>query len=211
MTPQRNLAPWVEGSINSKNRPVGIFGAEMSKTLLDFVAACLHCEYMKRLCAALPGHFPSAAGLPSLGARHSGLLPQILSGRGNRGFTLIELLVVVAVIAVLAGITLAALGGANEKAARDRARTEIASIANALESYRSQRGDYPAARGENVPYSEIAAYLQMQGSTVQNGQLVDPFGRPYFYIVPGQRNPASFDLFSKGKDTSDTNKFIGNW
>jgi general secretion pathway protein G len=103
------------------------------------------------------------------------------------------------------------LGGVNEKAARDRARTEIAAIANALESYRAQRGDYPPARGSSVPYSDIAAYLQISGGAVQGGQLTDPYGSPYVYILPGQRNPASFDLFSQGKDRSDTNKFIGNW
>ena len=133
-------------------------------------------------------------------------------GRGTApAFTLIELLAVVAVITILAGITLAALGGVNEKAARDRARTEIAAIANALESYRAQRGDYPPARGSSVPYSDIAAYLQISGGAVQGGQLTDPYGNPYVYILPGQRNPASFDLFSQGKDRSDTNKFIGNW
>lgn len=133
---------------------------------------------------------------------------------GHRsGFTLIELLVVVAVIAVLAGITLGAMGGVQDKAARDRTRAEISAIANALESYRTEYGAYPPpANGTNLAHSNIARYLEARGDQVVEGLLTDPFGQNYVYR-PGtnaQRNRASFDLYSLGKDGS-SNSIIGNW
>lgn len=167
---------------------------------LDTKETCLHCEYMKS-----PSHAVNRGG--SHQARGS---------RGRRrlgGFTLIELITVAAVIAIIAGITLAALSGVNAKAARDRARVEVSAIANALEGYRSQNGDYPPAlSGNKVPVQVIRPFLSDAGSMLQDGELKDPFGNPYVYNVQSPlRNPASFDLYSQGNDPQNTNGWIGNW
>lgn len=128
------------------------------------------------------------------------------------GFTLIELLIVVAVIAILAGITLAAMGGANQKAARDRTKAEIAAIANALQAYHSQNGEYPPSAGGLVPYQQIQGYLATERIEVLGTTLKDPFGGDYFYSRPGTRNRVSFDLWSTaGSATNEPNKHIGNW
>jgi general secretion pathway protein G len=130
------------------------------------------------------------------------------------GFTLIELLVVVAVIAVLAGLTLAALGGVNQKAARDRTKAEVSALVNAMESYRSQRGAYPPADQKNysgnVPYDEIATYMESFSGSVSNSSVVDPYGGNYIYLKPGLTNPASFDLYSTAGGTNNAS-WIGNW
>jgi len=69
-----------------------------------------------------------------------------------QGFTLIELLVTITVIALLAGLTLAAVGGVNQKASRDKAKAEIAAISNALEQFKSVREDYPTNSDTNNFY-----------------------------------------------------------
>ena len=58
-------------------------------------------------------------------------------------FTLLELLTVMAIIITLAGIVLAGVGYAQQKAARDRATAEIAALGAALESYKADNGEYP--------------------------------------------------------------------
>jgi prepilin-type N-terminal cleavage/methylation domain-containing protein len=60
-----------------------------------------------------------------------------------RAFTLIELLTVMAVIVVLAGLTLMGAGYANKKAATSRAEAEIQALSAALESYKADQGTYP--------------------------------------------------------------------
>jgi len=109
---------------------------------------------------------------------------------------------------------LAALGGANQKAARDRTKAEIAAMANALEAYRSQYGAYPDAEpNDAVPYELIRGYLATDRLDVgTNNVPVDPFGVAYSYVRPGTRNRVSFDLWSRaGAGANETHKHIGNW
>jgi len=127
-------------------------------------------------------------------------------------FTIVELLVVIAVISVLAGFTLMALGGSNEQAARKRAKVEVSGMGNALEAYRSKFGSYPAAlNGSNVPLTNIARFLQSEKIAEAAGAALDPYGSPYIYLYPGTRNRATYDLYSEGRDKTQTNAYIGNW
>jgi general secretion pathway protein G len=137
---------------------------------------------------------------------------------GQSGLTLIELLVTITVIALLAGLTLAAVGGVNQKSYRDKAKAEIAAICNALEQYKSVNDSYPAAgAGGFVPFAETGEtirpfFIANKISTNAAGELLDPYGKEYLYKKPGDKNPASFDVFSKGKDgATDTADDIGNW
>lgn len=64
---------------------------------------------------------------------------------GLRAFTLIELLTVIAIIGILAAITFGVMRGAQERAAISQAKVELSVLAQALESYKMQYGDYPQA------------------------------------------------------------------
>src|SRR2546430_10769256 len=65
-------------------------------------------------------------------------------------FTLIELLVVFGIILILAGLVLSTVGYARKKGARARAETEIAAMAAACESYKSDNGIYPRDTTNNT-------------------------------------------------------------
>ncbi len=74
-----------------------------------------------------------------------------VGARGNRrrrGLTLIEILVVIAIMALLAGIATHTLFATIIRARVAQARSEIARIAGAVESYRREFGAYPPDTGE---------------------------------------------------------------
>lgn len=94
----------------------------------------------------------------------------------NKGFSLIELMVVVAIIAVLAAVGMVSYRSANERARDSRRQADLQQIASALEMYRTDEGEYPAALGDLV----TGNYMREVP--------VDPSGISYVY--PGTATPS---------------------
>ena len=61
----------------------------------------------------------------------------------RKGFTLLELLVVIAIIGVLITIGVQSYTALNKQARDGRRASDLQTIRTALESYRSQEGEYP--------------------------------------------------------------------
>ncbi len=85
---------------------------------------------------------------------NAGILPvlnpdalRVSSGRPvgwrHRAFTLIELLSAMAVVAILATITIGSIRGVKERAKMARARSDLAALSTALEEFKRHYGDYP--------------------------------------------------------------------
>jgi general secretion pathway protein G len=163
-----------------------------------------------RASAGNPSRFVFSA-FPHPAFSSSAIRPQSSVLGRFAAFTLIELLVVIAIIGILAGITIAAMGGVNEKAARDRTVGDIAAISNALEVYRSRFDAYPPpTNSDRLPFLAIAPFFETRSSQTNANLLLDFYGQEFRYRYPGQRNTATFDLWSVGKNRS-TNDHIGNW
>jgi general secretion pathway protein G len=79
----------------------------------------------------------------------------------SRGFSLMELIVVVAIIVILAGLTLGGMALVNQKTARDTAKVQLGLIQTALETYNSENKSYPpnpdpmGERGDEVLYKYL--------------------------------------------------------
>lgn len=123
------------------------------------------------------------------------------------GFTLIELMIVVIIIAALAAMVAPNLISRSDEAKAKIAKGDLSSIDLALKLYRLDNSAYPTTEqgldvllvaGAKEPYLEKKA--------------LDPWGRKYLYRCPGTHRPASYDLFSAGRDGKEgTDDDIVNW
>ncbi|MCR4326794.1 MAG: type II secretion system GspH family protein [Candidatus Roizmanbacteria bacterium] len=71
--------------------------------------------------------------------------------RHTAGFTLLELLVVISIMGILIAIGVQSYTTLNKQARDGRRISDLQTIRTALESYRSQNGDYPADLSPIVP------------------------------------------------------------
>jgi general secretion pathway protein G len=135
-----------------------------------------------------------------------------LSGRGRAGFTLIELLLVLVILAVLAAVVVPKFTGRSEQAREAAARTDIASIETALDSFEVDAGRFPTTdEGLDALLRAPSNVRAWRGPYLKRGAN-DPWGNPYVYRFPGQNNPGSYDLYSIGPDGQDGgDDDITNW
>jgi type II secretion system protein G len=142
--------------------------------------------------------------------------------RAKGAFTLIELLIVMAIIAILASLVLAAAGSVQKKGARSRAEGEIKAVEAALESYKSDNGDYPtnSSSGSAVlitalmPTNGTKVYFEFKSKYTNAQGWIDPFGFNYNYTYTnGAPNNGSnnYDLWSTAGGSTNTNTWIKNW
>ena len=134
----------------------------------------------------------------------------------RRAFTLIELMIVIVIIAALAAMVIPRLNGRSEDAKIAIDQSDINSnIALALKLYETDNGFYPtteqglAALIGKPPTNPIP--LNWKGPYLERN-FIDPWKNLYQYKCPGTHNPASYDLYSLGKDgVEGSADNITNW
>ncbi len=137
------------------------------------------------------------------------------SAMRNRGFTLLEIMVVVAIIAIMSTVVVVSLIGNVDEARVARAKSDVQSLASALQLYKLDNFTYPTTQqglealttkpSGNPPAPNWKVYV----STLP----LDPWNSPYQYLQPGQRG--DIDVYSMGSDKKPGGEGpaadIGNW
>jgi general secretion pathway protein G len=126
-------------------------------------------------------------------------------GEAESGFTLVELMVVIVIIGLLATVVIINVLPATDKAAKTKAKADVATLEQGVEMYRLNKLRYPnAAEGLQAVSSE--GYVKRLPK--------DPWGNPYRYAAPG-RDGRAFDIYSYGADGREggtgQDADIGNW
>ncbi len=139
--------------------------------------------------------------------------------RLHAAFTLIELLTVVAIIGILAAITLGVAKGFNERATIDKARAELSALAIALESYKRAYGDYPqtGSAANNATAIEASAadapgilFNALVGKRGPQGAAID--GKRFVELERFKfQSTAVVDLPVGGDTTQRNNAFVDPW
>jgi len=121
----------------------------------------------------------------------------------TKGFTLVEILIVLALIGIVAGLTMSNIGGIFGGSKVKAAQQWVNSTGEAyVTSYLTLVGEYPSTLSDlQTPPDGIPPFVK------RASDLNDPWKKPYQYQYPGTNNPSSFDLFT----TSPEGKIIGNW
>ena len=122
----------------------------------------------------------------------------------RRGFTLIELLVVIIVVAILVALLLPAINGAVRTARNAAVQAEINLLAQALESFKANYGDYPPSRFLCIENGNYAQYFG-DTTTLNGGTFTDPTSPGAGDITLGQlaqRSAAALRKFFPQVNTS---------
>ncbi|MFH1900793.1 MAG: type II secretion system major pseudopilin GspG [Candidatus Omnitrophota bacterium] len=130
-------------------------------------------------------------------------------------FTLVELLLVVVIISCLVAMVMPRLTGRSEQAKIAIAKADVtANIPTALKLYELDNGNFPTT--EQGLAALLAKPTSHPAPTNWNGPYLekkplDPWGKEYKYKCPGTRRTYDYDLYSLGKDGTESADDVGNW
>jgi general secretion pathway protein G len=123
--------------------------------------------------------------------------------RPRSGFTLIEILVVIVVIAILATLVAPNIFQHVGAAKDATAKSQIEMLSAALDAYRLDNGTYPnTQQGLEALWTipTVDPPGNWRGPYLRKPVPLDPWGRAYVYVFPGQQNTRGFDLLTYGLD-----------
>ncbi|MCF6311193.1 MAG: prepilin-type N-terminal cleavage/methylation domain-containing protein [Verrucomicrobiales bacterium] len=113
-------------------------------------------------------------------------------GRRRAAFTLMELLIVISLIAVLAGMVMAAMPAIMGKVKRDQARLAVKEMTAGLSSYKLDNGWFPINPSDPVEGAFIL-YQHLSGDFDVDGNLDDVTSETKIYVPGIDWNTASQD------------------
>lgn len=131
------------------------------------------------------------------------------------GFTLLELMVVLLILAMLASIAAPQVLKYLSKAKGQTAKVQIDALSAGLDFYHVDLGHFPTQeQGLQALVQRPENEAKWDGPYVKkNSSLVDPWGRPYLYKIPGQHG--IYDLYTLGADGKEggdgEDQDIGTW
>ena len=127
-------------------------------------------------------------------------IPTITRPIRHRGFTLIELMVVLVIIGVLAALIVPNVLDRADDARVTAARTDVNNLVQALKLYKLDNQRYPTAdQGlQALVIKPTAGQIPPNWKPYLDKLPNDPWGRPYVYRIPGERN--EYEVVSFGRD-----------
>jgi general secretion pathway protein G len=135
--------------------------------------------------------------------------------RRRAGFTLVELMVVIVIIGLLATVVAINVLPSQDRAMVGKAKADISTLEQAIETYRLDNLDFPADLQALVaaPTGLANPDRYRQGGYIRRLPQ-DPWGNSYGYRRPSTHG-GQFDVFSLGADGKEggegNDADLGNW
>jgi len=138
--------------------------------------------------------------------------------KARQGFTLVELMVVIVIIGLLATVVAINVLPSQDKAMIGKARADISTLEQAIETYRLDNLSFPDAQSGLQALTAPPAGLARPERYREGGYIrrlpEDPWGNAYQYRRPSAHG-GQFDVFSFGADGKEggegNDADIGNW
>lgn len=130
------------------------------------------------------------------------------------GFSLLEIMISITILGLLATIVVINVLPAQDQAMVQKARTDIATLEQALDAYRLDMREYPSSE---AGLQALVTAPREAGNYREGGYIRrlpdDPWGNPYQYAYPGRNG--MLDIYSLGRDGREGGEGldadIGNW
>ena len=137
--------------------------------------------------------------------------------RAKAGFTLVEVMVAVVIIGLLATVVMINVLPALDRAKTEKARADIATLEQAIETYRLENQTFPVTEQGLDALTKAPAGLAHPENYRPGGYIKrlpeDPWSKAYQYVAPGRTG--AFDVYSLGADGKvggeGHDADIGNW
>ena len=119
------------------------------------------------------------------------------------GFTLLELMVVLLILALIASIAAPQVTKHLRKAKVETAKIQIDALGAAVDSFHVDNGRFPTNEEALKALIERPAGLpSWDGPYIKKkDSLIDPWGEPYKYRVPGKNG--EYDVYTFGSDKKE--------
>jgi general secretion pathway protein G len=128
-----------------------------------------------------------------------------------RGFSLLEVLMVLVIMGMVAGLITVSVHARLAMAKQNIAKTEVAAISDAVESFHLMYGRYPT---NDEGLEILARPTEKSPEALLRSNLRDPWGHPYEYTCPGQQKRL-YEVVCLGADGapggSGADQDIVNW
>lgn len=123
----------------------------------------------------------------------------------NAGFTLIEIMVVIVILGILGALVVPNVIGRSGQAKIAAAKSDLNSLASALEMYKLDNGFYPSTDQGLESLVKKPTTSPEPLNWAPSGYVKklpnDPWGNPYLYVSPGQSR--DYDLYTLGADNKE--------